>query len=254
MEQGEKEFLTELKVIGRTHHKNLVRLLGYCNEDSHRLLVYELMKKGSLSSYLFGDGEKPNWGHRVEIAMGIARGLLYLHEECETQIIHCDIKPQNVLIDDHYNAKIADFGLAKLLMKDQTRTSTNARGTVGYMAPEWLKNAPITAKVDIYSFGVMLLEIICCRRHIELDQIVVEVEDENLYITDWIVSCIRDGELRKVVEEDDEALSDFTRFERLAMVGIWCVSPNASLRPSMKKVVQMMEGTIEVGVPPLISG
>ncbi|KAJ8637963.1 hypothetical protein MRB53_012230 [Persea americana] len=135
MEQGEKEFLTELKVIGRTHHKNLVRLLGYCNEASHRLLVYELMEKGSLYSYLFGDGERPNWGHRVEIAMGIARGLLYLHEECETQIIHCDIKPQNVLIDDHYNAKIADFGLAKLLMKDQTRTSTNARGTAGAMVP-----------------------------------------------------------------------------------------------------------------------
>lgn len=98
----------------------------------------------------------------------IARGLLYLHEECDQQIIHCDIKPQNVLLDSSYTAKISDFGLAKLLMKDKTRTSTNARGTVGYMAPEWLKNAPVTTKVYIYSFGVVLLEIIFCRRHIEL--------------------------------------------------------------------------------------
>ncbi|XP_077213631.1 G-type lectin S-receptor-like serine/threonine-protein kinase LECRK4 [Tasmannia lanceolata] len=253
MEQGEKEFMTELRVIGRTHHKNLVQLLGFCNEDSHRLLVYELMKNGSLSSFLFRKVERPSWGHRAEVALGVARGLLYLHEECETQIIHCDIKPQNVLLDDQYTAKIADFGLAKLLLKDQTRTSTNVRGTMGYMAPEWLKNAPVTAKVDIYSFGIMLLEIICCRRHIELDRVEEETDDEDLFITDWILSCMRAGDLDRVIAEDKEALDDFKRFERMALVGLWCVNPDPTLRPSIKRVMQMLEGTSEVGIPPLLS-
>ncbi|KAF8401702.1 hypothetical protein HHK36_012648 [Tetracentron sinense] len=209
IEQGEKEFVTEVRVIGLTHHKNLVRLLGFCNEDNHRLLVYELMKSGTLSGFLFGEEKRPSWDHRAEIALGIARGLLYLHEECETQIIHCDIKPQNVLLDKDYTAKIADFGLAKLLKKDQTRTSTNVRGTMGYMAPEWLKNAPVTAKVDVYSFGVMLLEIICCRRHIELNRIEEDTEEDDMILTDWVLSCVRLEKLETVVSHDMEVLSDF---------------------------------------------
>ena len=139
IEQGEREFLTEVRVIGQTNHKNLVKLLTFCDEQSHRLLVYELMKNGTLSGFLFGEGEKQCWDHRAQIVLAIAQGLSYLHEECENQIIHCDIKPQNVLLDSQLNAKIADFGLAKLLMKDQTRTRTNVMGTMGYMAPEWLK-------------------------------------------------------------------------------------------------------------------
>ncbi|XP_058073731.1 G-type lectin S-receptor-like serine/threonine-protein kinase LECRK1 [Magnolia sinica] len=253
IEEGEKEFKTELRVIGRTHHKNLVRLLGFCDENSHRLLVYELMKGGSLSDFLFGRNDKPSWGQRAEIALGITRGLSYLHEECETQIIHCDIKPQNVLLDTNCTAKIADFGLAKLLMKDQTRTSTNVRGTRGYMAPEWLKNLPVTMKVDVYSFGVMLLEIICCRRHIDLDRVEKESEDADLYITDLVLSCMKAGELRRLVEQEEEVLSDFKRFERMAMVGLWCVHPDPGLRPSMKRVRQMLEGTFDVGVPPLVT-
>ncbi|KAL6343458.1 hypothetical protein AAG906_024823 [Vitis piasezkii] len=231
IEQGDREFLAEVRAIGQTHHRNLVRLLGFCNEQSHRLL-------------------KPCWDHRAEIVLAIARGLLYLHEECETRIIHCDIKPQNVLLDQHYNAKIADFGLAKLLRKDQTRTSTNARGTMGYMAPEWLKCAPVTAKVDVHSFGVMLLEIICCRRHIELDRIEEETEDDDLILTDWVLNCLRLGKLEVVVKHDPEVLGDFKRFERMAMVGLWCVNPDPILRPTMKRVIQMLEGTIEAGVPP----
>lgn len=109
-EDGEKSFLREVQVIGLTHHKNLVQLFGFCNKQSHQLLVYELMKNGTLSSFLFSE-EIPRWDKRVEIALGIARGLLYLHEECETQIIHCDIKPQNVLLDNNYTTKIADFAL-----------------------------------------------------------------------------------------------------------------------------------------------
>ncbi|KAL5980867.1 hypothetical protein ACLOJK_028787 [Asimina triloba] len=252
-DEGEKEFRTEISVIGRTYHKNLVRLLGFCDEKKHRLLVYELMKGGSLSAFLFRTGEKPSWCQRAEIALGIARGLSYLHEECETQIIHCDIKPQNVLLDENNIAKIADFGLAKLLKKDQTRTCTNVRGTMGYMAPEWLKNAPVTAKVDVYSFGIMLLEIICCRRHIELDRIGEESDAVDLFISDWVESCVRAGELGRLVEQDEEVLSDLKRFERMVMVGLWCTDPDPALRPSMKRVKQMLEGTIEVGLPPLLA-
>ncbi|XP_034222710.1 G-type lectin S-receptor-like serine/threonine-protein kinase LECRK3 [Prunus dulcis] len=147
IQDGEKEFKTELSVIGKTHHKNLVCLVGYCDEGQHRLLVYEFLSNGTLASFLFAD-TKPSWTQRIEIACGVAKGLLYLHEECSTQVIHCDIKPQNILLDDYYTARISDFGLAKLLMMNQSHTHTAIRGTKGYVAPEWFRNMPITAKVD----------------------------------------------------------------------------------------------------------
>jgi serine/threonine protein kinase len=146
VEHGEKEFKTEVTVIGQTHHKNLVRLLGFCDEGQHRLLVYEFLSNGTLADFLFGS-LRPSWKQRTQIAFGIARGLLYLHEECSTQIIHCDIKPQNILIDDYYNARISDFGLAKLLAINQSQTKTAIRGTKGYVAPEWFRNTPVTVKV-----------------------------------------------------------------------------------------------------------
>ncbi|XP_022631344.1 G-type lectin S-receptor-like serine/threonine-protein kinase LECRK4 [Vigna radiata var. radiata] len=252
-DQGDKEFETEVQVIALTHHRNLVGLLGFCNEQSHRLLVYEKMEKGTLSNFLFGEGDKPSWESRVRIVLEIARGLLYLHEECDNQIIHCDIKPQNVLLDSSYTAKISDFGLAKLLMKDKTRTNTNARGTVGYMAPEWLKNAPVTTKVDIYSFGVMLLEIIFCRKHIELHQIEDETMGDDLILIDWVMYLAKENNLRAPVIHHLEVESDIKRFERMAMVGLCCVNPNPTLRPSMKIVVQMLEGNVGVGVPTIDS-
>ncbi|VVA31695.1 PREDICTED: G-type lectin S-receptor [Prunus dulcis] len=135
IQDGEKEFKTELSVIGKTHHKNLVCLVGYCDEGEHRLLVYEFLSNGTLASFLFAD-TKPSWTQRIEIACGVAKGLLYLHEECSTQVIHCDIKPQNILLDDYYTARISDFGLAKLLMMNQSHTHTAIRGTKGYVAPE----------------------------------------------------------------------------------------------------------------------
>jgi len=166
--ETEKEFSVEVQTIGQTHHKNLVRLLGFCNEGKERLLVYEFMNNGSLNQFLFGDA-RLEWNLRAQLALGVAKGLLYLHEECSTQIIHCDIKPQNILLDSNFTAKISDFGLAKLLRTNQTQTNTGIRGTRGYVAPEWFKNIGITAKVDVYSFGVILLELICCQRNVELE-------------------------------------------------------------------------------------
>lgn len=250
IEQGEKEFITEVQVIGLTHHRNLVRLLGFCNEGDHRLLVYELMKNGPLSNFLFEekDNRNPRWENRAKMVLEIANGLSYLHEECETQIIHCDIKPQNILLDDNYAAKISDFGLAKLMKKNQTHTATMMRGTIGYMAPEWLKNAPITTKVDVYSFGVMLLEIIFCRRHVEEET----QADDAIMLVDWVVSCVRAERLRDIISHDSEAMKEYGRFERITMVGLWCICPNPALRPSMKEVALMLEGSIEVRIPPLV--
>ncbi|KAF6174193.1 hypothetical protein GIB67_033725 [Kingdonia uniflora] len=242
VDEGEREFRTEMRVIGRTHHKNLVRLLGYCHEGSNRLLVYEYMCNGSLENFLFKPEKYPSWDERVGIALNIARGILYLHEECETQIIHCDIKPQNILMDEFFCAKISDFGLAKLLKPDQTKTFTGIRGTRGYVAPEWHRNLPITVKADVYSYGIMLMEIICCRKKLD-----TELQEDEIVLSDWVLQCFEEGDLGKLV--DDEVV-DKKRLERMVKVALWCIQDDPALRPHMKKVVLMLEGTIEIPVPP----
>ncbi|KAM1697495.1 hypothetical protein ACFX13_029501 [Malus domestica] len=245
MQDVEKEFKTELNVIGKTHHKNLVRLFGYCDEGQQRMVVYEFLSNGTLASFLFSD-IKPSWKQRIEIAYGIAKGLLYLHEECSTQIIHCDIKPQNILLDDYYTPRISDFGLAKLLMMNQSQTHTAIRGTKGYVAPEWFRNLPITTKVDVYSFGVVLLEIICCRRNVDVEGNL----EERAILTDWVYDCYVEGVLDAVVDHEVEALGDRATLEKFVMVGIWCIQEDPSLRPTMRRVVQMFEAVVEVHVPP----
>ncbi|KAL2941998.1 G-type lectin S-receptor-like serine/threonine-protein kinase LECRK3 [Bienertia sinuspersici] len=212
----DKEFKTEVNVIGKTHHKNLVHLVGYCKEQDQRLLVYEYMSNGTLADYLFGD-LRPSWIDRVQIAQGIAKGLLYLHEECSTQIIHCDIKPQNILLDEYH--RISDFGLAKLLVFNQSHTNTVIRGTKGYVAPEWFRNKPITVKVDVYSFGIAL-------------------------------DCYRSNILASLVNDDMEALEDGLRLKRFLMVALWCVQENPSLRPTMRMVTQIFDGLADVPEPP----
>ncbi|CAI8608245.1 unnamed protein product [Vicia faba] len=250
LDQAHKEFRNEVNVIGVTHHKNLVRLLGFCESGRERLLVYEYMSNGTLAHFLFNaddEKQKPSWKLRLEIAIGVARGLVYLHEECITRIIHCDIKPQNILLDDNFNARISDFGLAKLLNMNESKTNTGIRGTKGYVAVEWFKNMPITAMVDVYSYGVVLLEIISCRRCVqEMDQ----GEEEKAILTDWAYDCYRDGAVDALVEGDNEALDDKGKLEKLVMIAIWCVQEDPVLRPSMRNVIHMLEGTVEVQVPP----
>ncbi|KAJ6934677.1 hypothetical protein NC651_009623 [Populus alba x Populus x berolinensis] len=240
-----REFKTEVNVIGQTHHKNLVRLLGFCEEGDERLLVYEFMSNGSLSSFIFQDA-KPGWKERIQIAFEVARGLLYLHEECSNQIIHCDIKPQNILLDEYYNARISDFGLAKLLLLDQSHTHTAIRGTKGYVAPEWFRNLPVTVKVDVYSYGVLLLEIICCRRNVDSKATI----EEQAILTDWAYDCYREGTLDALVGSDTGALDGIEKLERFLMIAFWCIQEDPSLRPTMRKVTQMLEGVVEVPVPP----
>ncbi|CAO2838482.1 unnamed protein product [Amaranthus hypochondriacus] len=236
----DREFKTEVNVIARTHHKNLVQLVGFCKEDDQRLLVYEYMSKGSLADYIFGDS-KPSWLERIEIAQGIASGLLYLHEECTTQIIHCDIKPQNILLDAHQIARISDFGLAKLLGMNQTHTNTAIRGTKGYVAPEWFRNKPVTVKVDVYSFGVLLLEIICCQKNVCSKLI----ETEGAILIDWALDCYQSDRLSLLVD-DQEALRDEIQLKRFVMVALWCIQEDPSLRPTMGTVTLMLQGIVEV--------
>ncbi|WRX07687.1 Protein kinase domain - like 5 [Theobroma cacao] len=243
VEEGEREFQAEMRAIGRTHHRNLVRLLGYCAEDSKRLLVYEYMGNGSLADLLFKTTMRPDWNERIRIALDVAKGILYLHEECESPIIHCDIKPQNILMDDSWTAKISDFGLAKLLMGDQTRTFTGARGTRGYMAPEWQKNTPISVKADIYSFGIVLLEIVCCRRN--LDTTVSKTEE--IILSNWVYRCFVEKELDKLVLGEEV---DKKNLEKMVMVALWCIQDEPALRPSIKSVVMMLEGITDISIPP----
>nr|GLL31693.1 G-type lectin S-receptor-like serine/threonine-protein kinase LECRK3 [Ipomoea trifida] len=243
---ADKEFQTEVTAIGLTHHKNLVHLLGFCNEGKHRLLVYEFMPNGSLAEFLFCD-LKPSWSQRIKIALGVARGLAYLHEECPTQIIHCDIKPQNILLDNCYTARISDFGLAKLLKMNQSRTHTNIRGTKGYVAPEWFRNSQVTAKVDVYSFGVLLMELVSCGRSLEDPE---KCGSEKAVLTYWVTDCFQDRRLDLLVGNDAEASNDMKAVERFIMVAMLCIQEETALRPTMRSVTQMLEGVVEVHKPP----
>ncbi|KAI9385763.1 hypothetical protein POPTR_011G112000v4 [Populus trichocarpa] len=164
--QGLKEFLTEIKVIADIKHNNLVKLYGYCAEGNHRILVYGYLKNNSLAQTLLGGGHSNiqfNWPTRRKICIGVARGLAFLHEEVQPHIVHRDIKASNVLLDDELEPKISDFGLAKLFPANLTHISTNVAGTAGYLAPEYAIRGQLTRKADIYSFGVLLLEIVCGR-------------------------------------------------------------------------------------------
>jgi hypothetical protein len=240
--EGEREFQTEMKVIGRTHHRNLVRLLGYCHDGIHRLLVYEYMSNGSLADALFTPEKRPCWDERMGIARNIARGILYLHEECEQQIIHCDIKPQNILMDEHRCAKISDFGLAKLLKQDQTRTFTGIRGTRGYVAPEWHRKLPITVKADVYSYGIVLLEIICCRKCVDWN-----LPEKEAVLEEWAYHCFEAGDLAKLLGDEEV---DQKQVERMVKLGLWCVQYEPSLRLSMKNVLLMLEEIVDIPIPP----
>ncbi|XAR53273.1 Non-specific serine/threonine protein kinase [Bertholletia excelsa] len=239
---GEREFHTEIQVIGRAHHRNLVRLIGYCIDGPNRLLVYEYMSNGSLADALFTSERKLSWDERVGIALDIAKGIHYLHEECETQIIHCDIKPQNILMDEYGNTRISDFGLAKLLKPDQTKTSTGIRGTRGYIAPEWYRKSPVTVKADIYSFGVVLLEIICYRKCVDWS-----LSKEEAILDEWVYNCFEAQELGRLI--NDEKV-DRAMLERMVKIGLWCIQDSPSQRPSIKQVLLMLQGIVNIPVPP----
>ncbi|XP_059063550.1 G-type lectin S-receptor-like serine/threonine-protein kinase At2g19130 [Cryptomeria japonica] len=244
--QAEKQFRAEISTIGNIHHVNLVRLRGFCVEGSQRMLVYEYMENGSLNSFLSCKEDKVlDWKTRFGIALGTARGLLYLHEECRDRIIHCDIKPENILLDTDFSPKVADFGLAKLVGRDFSRVLTTTRGTRGYLAPEWLFGLPITVKVDVYSFGMTLLEIISGRRNSDLT-----VKESQYYFPTWAATEIDKGNTIGIVDERIANEADVEEVRRAAMVSILCIQKDESERPSMAQVVRILEGKSEGEVEP----
>ncbi|TVU08437.1 hypothetical protein EJB05_41841, partial [Eragrostis curvula] len=231
-EYVDKEFTNEVQSIGRIHHRNLVRMLGYCKEGRHRMLVFEYMPGGSLRG----------------AAVAIARGLEYLHDGCASPIIHCDIKPDNILLDGRGVPRITDFGISKLLGSHQVHaTVTNVRGTRGYIAPEWLRgDARVDTKADVYSFGVVLLEMVCCRRcqePVAPDDLGGQGGDETVTLFGWAAQLVTARKTELMLHEGaDAAEDDLERVERFARVALWCVEPNPALRPTMHQVVQMLEG------------
>ncbi|KAJ1261327.1 hypothetical protein BS78_09G020900 [Paspalum vaginatum] len=202
--QGEKQFRAEVSTIGMIQHINLVKFIGFCCGGDNRLLVYEHMVNGSLDAHLFqSNATVLNWNARYQIALGVARGLCYLHESCRECIIHCDIKPENILLDASFVPKIADFGMAAFVGRDFSRVLTTFRGTAGYLAPEWLSGVAITPRVDVYSFGMVLLEIVSGKRntpevhskssyHVAYFpvQAISKLHERDLWIPSWKVTSI----------------------------------------------------------------
>uniref|UniRef100_A0A0D9UYF3 non-specific serine/threonine protein kinase n=1 Tax=Leersia perrieri TaxID=77586 RepID=A0A0D9UYF3_9ORYZ len=245
--QVEKQFRAEVQTIGMIQHINLVRLLGFCAEERKRLLVYEYMPNGSLSSHLFSESsEKLCWKLRYLIALGTARGLAYLHEECKDCIVHCDMKPDNVLLDTDFCPKIADFGMAKLLNRDFSRALTTMRGTIGYLAPEWISGLPITHKADVYSYGMMLLEIISGRRNSEKIK-----EGKHTYFPIYAACKLNEDDAMCLLDSRLEGNSDAEQLERACRIACWCIQDAEDQRPTMGQVVLMLEDAMDVLVPPI---
>ncbi|KAB1220693.1 hypothetical protein CJ030_MR3G009357 [Morella rubra] len=253
IKQGERDFRTEVAAISGTHHLNLVRMAGFCSEGHHRLLVYEFIQNKSLDNFLFQEDERLgkllSWECRFNIALGTARGITYLHDECRDCILHCDIKPENILLDENYTAKVSDFGLSKLITsKDFSyRTLTRIRGTRGYLAPEWFADLPITPKSDVYSYGMVLLEIVSGRRNFELS-----AETNAKTFSSWAYEEFEKGNVEGIL---DRRLApqevDMDQVVRAVQVSFWCIQKEPSQRPRMGKVVQMLEAITKIDRPPV---
>ncbi|KAI3672945.1 hypothetical protein L6452_39049 [Arctium lappa] len=245
---GEAEFQAEISTIGRLNHMNLIETWGYCVEGKHRLVVYEYMENGSLAKSLLSD--KLNWEKKLEIAIGTAKGLAYLHEECLEWVLHCDVKPHNILLDADYNPKVADFGLSKLFDRGSTENSSfsRIRGTRGYMAPEWVFNLPITSKVDVYSYGVVILEMITGKSPLEMQQTSGNESGRDQTLVEWVRGKIRDNNesviKREWIEEimDSSTIGEYEKetMKNLVKVALHCVEEDKDARPSMSQVVNML--------------
>nr|XP_043622559.1 uncharacterized protein LOC122594152 [Erigeron canadensis] len=245
---SEQQFMAEMIILGRTHHFNLVRLYGFCFESSLRALVYEFMVNGSLDHYLFKANKKTNMRSEKlhEIALGTARGITYLHEECHPRIVHYDIKPGNILLDSNFCAKVADFGLAKLCNSDNSHIMMTARrGTPGYAAPELWMPFPVTHKCDVYSFGMLLFEIIGRRRNMDMGV----VESQQYWFPVWAWSKYENKQLKDLMIACGFAKTDEQVVQRMLKVALCCVQYKPENRPVMSIVVKMLEGTSQIPEP-----
>ncbi|XP_022875014.1 rust resistance kinase Lr10-like [Olea europaea var. sylvestris] len=239
-----QEFISEVATIGRIHHVNVVRLIGFCVEGLKRALIYEFMPNGSLEKYIFPQEVSVflSYGKIFEIALGVAKGIDYLHRGCDMQILHFDIKPHNILLDHNFIPKISDFGLAKLYPADENMVSlTAARGTMGYMAPEmFYRNiGRVSYKSDVYSFGMLLMEMASKRRNLNP----AAENISQIYFPCWIHDTFSKG---MEIDLGDASLDERIMVKKMTIVALWCIQMKPDDRPSMNKVIEMLEGDVEL--------
>ncbi|XVF24180.1 hypothetical protein REPUB_Repub13aG0105200 [Reevesia pubescens] len=243
--QGIKEYASEVKIISRLRHKNLVKLIGWCHERGELMLVYEFLANGSLDTHLFKGKSLLTWDVRYKIVQDLAAALLYLHEEGDYCVLHRDIKTNNIMLDSSFNAKLGDFGLARLVDHAKGLKNTLLAGTVGYMAPECLSSGKASKESDVFSFGVVALEIACGRRSIEpkFD------ESEALLLVPWVWKSYGNQRVLDVADKKLVTGFDPKQMECLVIVGLWCAHPNHDLRPSIRQVIQILH--FEIPLPNL---
>ncbi|XP_057978154.1 L-type lectin-domain containing receptor kinase IX.1-like [Malania oleifera] len=234
--QGAREYAAEIRIISRLRHRNLVQLFGWCHEKKELLLVYEFMPNGSLDSHMFNPECTLTWAQRYRIAHNLASALLYLHEEWEQCVVHRDIKSSNVMLDSNFNAKLGDFGLARLVDHARGARTTAVAGTMGYMAPECITTGRASKESDVFSFGIVALELACGRKPIDPNA----EESEMVLMAEWAWDLYGRG---RVLEAADARLHgdfDEREMECLVIVGLWCAHPDQSLRPSVREAIQVL--------------
>ncbi|PWZ38737.1 putative receptor-like protein kinase [Zea mays] len=252
MGQAEKEFRVEVEAIGHVRHKNLVRLLGYCVEGIHRMLVYEYVNNGNLEQWLHGAMRQHGvltWEARMKIILGIAKALAYLHEAIEPKVVHRDIKSSNILVDEEFNGKLSDFGLAKLLGAGKSHITTRVMGTFGYVAPEYANTGLLNERSDVYSFGVLLLESVTGRDPVDYGRpaselrslISYNMETVQVHLVEWLKMMVGTRRAEEVVDPDMELKPATRALKRALLVALRCVDPDSEKRPTMGQVVRMLE-------------
>ncbi|XP_028785264.1 L-type lectin-domain containing receptor kinase IX.1-like [Neltuma alba] len=244
--QGKREFASEVRIISQLRHRNLVHLIGWCNERRELLLVYEYMPNGSLDSHLFKDERLLTWSIRFKITQGLASALLYLHEEWEQCVVHRDIKSSNIMLDSNFNAKLGDFGLARLVDHTKGAQTTAVAGTMGYMAPECVIIGRASKESDVYSFGIVALEIVCGRKPIN-----PKAPDDEINIVQSVWDLYGSGRILEAVDPRLQGDFDHDQVECLMLVGLWCAHPDQNRRPSIRQAIHVLN--FEAKIPSLPS-
>ncbi|XP_024989057.1 putative receptor-like protein kinase At4g00960 [Cynara cardunculus var. scolymus] len=234
--QGKKEFINEAKLLARVQHRNVVSLLGFCG-NPEKLLVYEYVVHESLDKHLFKSANREvlDWKRRYDIIVGVARGLLYLHEDSHDRIIHRDIKASNILLDNKWIPKIADFGMARLYPEEQSHVNTRVAGTNGYMAPEYVMHGNLSVKVDVYSFGVVVLELVSGEKNSAFN---LDPECQNLL--DWAYKQYKKGKSLEILESSLASSADLDQVSACIQIGLLCTQSDPQQRPTMRRVVVML--------------
>ncbi|KAH6812530.1 Concanavalin A-like lectin protein kinase family protein [Perilla frutescens var. frutescens] len=247
--QGRKEYAAEVKIISQLRHVNLVQLIGWCHQRTELLLVYEFMPNESLDTHIFKLNSQLTWELRYRIAQGLASALLYLHEGLRQYVVHMDIKVSNIMLDADFNAKLGDFGLARLVDHDKnSQTTTVLAGTLGYMAPEYRSKGRASKETDIFSFGIVLLEIACGRRPI----VCIDPQNE-IMLVEWVWNLYGAGQLLDAADlKLDSSEDDTYNIERLMVVGLWRAHPYSNQRPSIRHVMQVLNFEAPLPEPPLV--